>query len=1284
MFVDDDALKQTVEMAAQGRELKYIQLYKPEGSSLGFSVVGLRSEHKGELGIYVQEIQPQGIAGMDGQLLEGDQILAIDGQPLDMHIRHQEAINILQKARGTVDLIVARNFAEDLEPEESPRSSAPVDKTDTGVPSDWCQVEVIELVNNGSGLGFGIIGGQQAGVIVKTILPDGVADQDGRLRPNDFILQINEHWLHGVGIDQVKYVLGGTGSHVRLVVARPVDPSQAMHSPLHVVPSTLLTNRNELEHHLQQHRQPLPHDLAAPPPPSNFAPRTHLANDMVLSHESEHVSIQHKPSRSMDQTTSPLKEFGGQAPTPSAAPGSHEMPEMITLDVELVKDSKGLGVTIAGYTCEREELSGIFIKSVTEGSAAHRSGKVSVHDQIVEVDGCSIQGYTNQQAVEMLRSTGKTVKLKLYRYVRGLKFEQLQQAIANSQANSPQAPAMIRTDSVVSDEQASIKDVSLVSPVPPPEPPAAEMLNFEGDISPETEVALIAEWQEIMGASYEVVVAQMSKFKANGGLGISLEGTVEKVDGAEQNPHHYIRSVLPNGPVGVNGRLQSGDELLEVNGRKLLGLYHTDVVGILKDLPMHVRLVCARPTTTSEREPKSSLVRGATDALTDRLVKAKSDGSISSSGTTTETSTQNSKMKSRSLEPLSSLAMWSEEILIIELVKGDRGLGFSILDYQDPMNKEETVVVIRSLVPGGVAQQDGRLIPGDRLMFVNEVGLSHASLDEAVQALKGAARGIVRVGVSKPLPVPDSSTTISQDTSNADSTADNTEVRSEISDMDTDIGGVLTPPPALPEDLPPPIPTSPLPEEIGEPLTIPVATTRRSDPVKLNPITRQAMALPSPTERLVGIVGHGSGSSSELVTTTRVVKQPPSPDEVIPPLPEALERSIKVMKDSDTLGVQVDIEDNGINGLVVRSVAPGGTVGRDGRVHAGDYLVRVNGENMKNISHGEALDILRRTHMIPLNSEICITYIPATDAAIFKTSAITRLSEEKSQEESKQQPHQRPTPAARTSAPASASSTAERKKKASSTIISISGGSAEMSAPLVSPEADIAMPPAPAELSTTEAASNSGVDVSGLGLGLGSNASNSKRESLVPLPIDIDDAKEETKGSDSRKSSAGSIESNVIAKTASKVYLTGATTTESTTDSGPDSQQVQHQSSTPPPPPPRPSKSASSSISSSAEPSPKHALSPLPDAAVAAVPPPPPPPLKESSELGSLDETSKGFSSQQWGAERSVEIRRVHGQGLGISIVGGKVDAPPSREGGNIPITGIFIKNVLPGSPAGK
>lgn len=109
----------------------------------------------------------------------------------------------------------------------------------------------------------------------------------------------------------------------------------------------------------------------------------------------------------------------------------------------------------------------------------------------------------------------------------------------------------------------------------------------------------------------------------------------------------------------------------------------------------------------------------------------------------------------RSLEPLTGLAMWSSEPQIIELVKGERGLGFSILDYQDPLDANDTLIVIRSLVPGGVAQIDGRLIPGDRLLFVNDTNLENSSLDQAVQALKGAPKGVVRIGVAKPLPMAD-------------------------------------------------------------------------------------------------------------------------------------------------------------------------------------------------------------------------------------------------------------------------------------------------------------------------------------------------------------------------------------------------------------------------------------------------------------------------------------------------------------------------------------------------
>lgn len=49
----------------------------------------------------------------------------------------------------------------------------------------------------------------------------------------------------------------------------------------------------------------------------------------------------------------------------------------------------------------------------------------------------------------------------------------------------------------------------------------------------------------------------MEKFSESSGLGISLEAN---------SGHHYIRSVLPEGPVGRCGKLFSGDELLEVCG----------------------------------------------------------------------------------------------------------------------------------------------------------------------------------------------------------------------------------------------------------------------------------------------------------------------------------------------------------------------------------------------------------------------------------------------------------------------------------------------------------------------------------------------------------------------------------------------------------------------------------------------------------------------------------------------------------------------------------------------
>lgn len=132
------------------------------------------------------------------------------------------------------------------------------------------------------------------------------------------------------------------------------------------------------------------------------------------------------------------------------------------------------------------------------------------------------------------------------------------------------------------------------------------------------------------------------------------------------------------------------------------------------------------------------------------MVKAKSMGTLDSANTSLLRPT-----KTRSLEVISNLALWSKSILPVELNKGDHGLGFSVLDYQDPSNPSYSpVIVIRALVPGGVAQLDGRLVPGDRLVAVNDLILENMTLDDVIMILKSTSKGPVKLSISKPLPYP--------------------------------------------------------------------------------------------------------------------------------------------------------------------------------------------------------------------------------------------------------------------------------------------------------------------------------------------------------------------------------------------------------------------------------------------------------------------------------------------------------------------------------------------------
>ncbi|XP_016106993.1 multiple PDZ domain protein [Sinocyclocheilus grahami] len=741
---------------AKGRYVTQIDLLKPVSGGLGFSVVGLCSENRGELGIFIQEIQAGSVAYSDGKLKEGDQILAINGQLLDQSVSHQQAIVLLQQASDCVSLTVARGPVPQLSsPVVSRTPSAASTLSAHSSATHWTHVETIELVNDGTGLGFGIVGGKTTGVIVKTILPGGIADQDGRLRSGDHVLRIGDTDLFGLSSEQVAQVLKQCGNRVRLLISRGT----------------------------------------------------------------------------VDDATPAAVAL----PTVTEQQGVEEE-EQGAFDVSLTKNAQGLGITIAGYVGDKtSEPSGIFVKSISRDSAVEQDGRIHVGDQIISVSY----------------------------FTKNVSDENLVYACFVLQCSS-------ESKGVYADRCFC----------------------------------------------YCACVAQVEKFSENSGLGISLDMCAGR---------HILRSVLPEGPVGRSGKICSGDELLEVNGIPLRGETHKEVVDILKELPVSVTMVCCRPaplmtdSQTDQSQPEDVAIDSIVQVpgeFEDFLVSGELEDSLKDHVTKEPTGTP--------------LAMWETEIQDIELEKGESGLGFSILDYQDPMDPLKTVIVIRSLVPDGVAERDGLLLPGDRLMYVNNINLESASLEEAVQALKGVNMGTVRIGVAKPLPIDSSDLDLSDEKAFERHFLEEEE-EEMLQSMIAEHGSICS-------------------ADLTYQKNRPASSPKEEDLLPDKPADE--------TQQL-----NGAAASS-------------------------FERTITVVKGTSSLGMTVCALKDG-PGMLIRSIIHGGSISRDGRLGVGDLILAINGEPTGNLTNAQARAMLRRHSLIgpdlgstgaageELSPVSVITYVPA-------------------------------------------------------------------------------------------------------------------------------------------------------------------------------------------------------------------------------------------------------------------------------------------------------------------
>ncbi|XP_023240318.1 uncharacterized protein LOC111638795 [Centruroides sculpturatus] len=127
------------------------------------------------------------------------------------------------------------------------------------VKAEWDRARLIQIVRDKKHLRYAeawhIYKTSQKGLAIN--FRD--ASKDGRLRSGDHILQIGDVNLRRMGSEEVATVLRQSGSHVRIIVARPVDPTSpdynALHSNAPIVPTRILADPEEVERHLTMFQQ---------------------------------------------------------------------------------------------------------------------------------------------------------------------------------------------------------------------------------------------------------------------------------------------------------------------------------------------------------------------------------------------------------------------------------------------------------------------------------------------------------------------------------------------------------------------------------------------------------------------------------------------------------------------------------------------------------------------------------------------------------------------------------------------------------------------------------------------------------------------------------------------------------------------------------------------------------------------------------------------------------------------------------------------------------------------